>query len=112
MFTAEWLLLSRVSSSHLPPNFNDVGKRSMKGRTQRALSRPVHFSVTHVRSSFVMRVPPSRTLVLTKLRGSNQSLPEVCRMTHWCERGLVRVAVQLLGTPPPSLLENPRSIAS
>src|SRR5262245_43724737 len=112
MLTLVWLLLSRLSSSHLPPNFSVVGKRSIHGTIHRALSLPVHFSVIQVRSSFVIRVPPERASVLVKLRRLNQSLPEVWRMTHSAERGLARVAIQLLGTPPPSLFEKPRSIDS
>src|SRR4051812_41093658 len=112
MFVLVWLLLSRLSSSHLPPNLTVVGNRSMNGTTQRALSRPVHFSVTQVRSSLVMRVPPDRASVLVKLRRLNQSAPDVWRITHSAARGLDRVAIQLLATPPPSLLEKPRSIAS
>src|SRR3982750_263411 len=112
MFTSLWLLLSRLSSSHFPPNFTVVGKRCMNGTAQRAFKTPVHFSVTQVRSSLVMRVPPERLSVLLKLRRSNQSAPDVCRITHSAARGLERGAIQLLGTPPPSLFENPRSIAS
>src|SRR4051812_20117461 len=112
MSTLLRLLLSRDSSSHFPPNFTVVGNRSMNGRTQRAFSMPVHFSVIHVRLSLVIRVPPDRASVLVKLRRLNQSLPDVWRMTHSAERGLARVAIQLLGTPPPSLFEKPRSIDS
>src|SRR5258707_1233663 len=100
----------RDSSSHLPPNFTLVGKRCMNGTTHCAFMAPVHFSVIHVRLSFVTRVPPARVSTKFQLRRSAQSAPEFWTMFHSHDDAFGRVAVKPLGTRPSSLLEKPRSM--
>src|SRR5438067_701044 len=111
MFQFVWLLLLRVSSFHLPPNFSTVGSVA-KGSVQRALPCPLQISVTQNGSLFVTRVPPARVSVLVKLWRLYQSGPDVWRMVHSHEPRCGRVATQSLATPPASLWRKPRSSES